>query len=99
MAKNELEYTHFGTSGLFEGKYSDIRDDFPEEVVRKIHPKSQGLTLQRERTGLSLLRLDPYCGSSRWLNSIRGRIYSVPCPQALSHIDESQFINSKAQIY
>ena len=58
MAKNELEYTHFGTSGLFEGKYSDIRDDFPEEVVRKIHPKSQGLTLQRERTGLSLLRLD-----------------------------------------
>ena len=59
MAKNELEYTHFGTSGLFEGKYSDIRDDFPEEVVRKIHPKSHGLTLQRERTGLSLLRLDP----------------------------------------
>ena len=58
MAKNELEYTHFGTSGLFEGKYSDIRDDSPEEVVRKIHPKSQGLTLQRERTGLSLLRLD-----------------------------------------
>ena len=58
MAKNELEYTHFGTSGLFEGKYSDIRDDFPDEVVRKIHPKSQGLTLQRERTGLSLLRLD-----------------------------------------
>ena len=58
MAKNELEYTH-GTSGLFEGKYSDIRDDSPEEVVRKIHPKSQGLTLQRERTGLSLLRLDP----------------------------------------
>ena len=59
MAKNELEYTHFGTSGLFEGEYSDIRDDSPEEVVRKIHPKSQGLTLQRERTGLSLLRLDP----------------------------------------
>ena len=59
MAKNELEYIHFGTSGLFEGKYSDIRDDSPEEVVRKIHPKSQGLTLQRERTGLSLLRLDP----------------------------------------
>ena len=59
MAKNELEYTHFGTSGLLEGKYSDIRDDSPEEVVRKIHPKSQGLTLQRERTGLSLLRLDP----------------------------------------
>ena len=59
MAKNELEYTHFGTSGLFQGQYSDIRDDSPEEIVRKIHPKSQGLTLQRERTGLSLLRLDP----------------------------------------
>ena len=102
-----------GTRGRFEGKYRDISDDSPEEVVRKIqgqysgvgrkmlkgHPKSQGLTLQRERTGLSLLRLDPYCGSSRWLNSIRSRIYSVPCPQALSHIDESQFINSKAQIY
>ena len=25
----------------------------------KVHPKSQGLTLKRERTGLSLLRLDP----------------------------------------
>ena len=63
-----------GTRSKFEGKYSD---DSPEEVVRKIqgqypdvgrkmlkgHPKSQGLTLQRERTGLSLLRLDPteYC--------------------------------------
>ena len=104
-----------GTRGRFEGKYRDISDDSPEEVVRKIqgqypvvgrkmlkgHPKSQGLTLQRERTGLYLLRLDPTaaCGSSRWLNSIRGRIYSVPCPQALSHIDENQFINSKAQIY
>ena len=62
-----------GTRGIFEGKYRDISDDSPGEVVRKIqgqypgvgrkmlkgHPKSQGLTLQRERTGLSLLRLDP----------------------------------------
>ena len=62
-----------GTRGIFEGKYRDISDDSPEEVVRKIqgqypgvgrkmlkgHPKSQGLTLLRERTGLYLLRLDP----------------------------------------
>ncbi|CAH3147650.1 unnamed protein product [Pocillopora meandrina] len=61
--------------------------------------KSQGLTFKRERTGQSLLRLDPTGVLQRWLNSIRrGRIYSVPCSRALWHIDKKKFINSKAQI-
>ena len=85
MAKNELEYTHLGTRGLFASTYSDIRDDSPDEIVRKIqgqypgvgirmlkgHPKSQGLTLQRERSRQSLLRLDPTAALQRWLKSTR----------------------------
>ena len=91
MVKNELEYTHLGTRGLFASTYSDIRDDSPDEVVRKIqgqypgvgirmlkgHPKSQGLPLQRERMRQSLLRLDPTAVLQRWLKSTRHRIYSV----------------------
>ena len=74
-----------GTRGLFASTYSDIRDDSPDEVVRKIqgqypgvgirmlkgHPKSQGLTLQRERIRQSLLRLDPTAALQRWLKSTR----------------------------
>ena len=85
MVKNELEYTHLGTRGLFASTYSDIRDDSPDEIVRKIqgqypgvgirmlkgHPKSQGLTLQRERSRQSLLRLDPTAALQRWLKSTR----------------------------
>ena len=99
-----------GTRGIFEGKYSD---DSPEEVVRKIQgqypgvgrkmlkrssKKSRSHSAKRKNRAV-FTQTRSYCGSSRWLNSIHGRIYSVPCPQALSHIDENQFINSKAQIY
>ena len=42
MAKNELEYTHLGTRGLFASTYSDIRDDSPDEVVRKIQGQYPG---------------------------------------------------------
>ena len=37
----------------------------------KGHPKSQGLTLQRERSRQSLLRLDPTAALQRWLKSTR----------------------------
>ena len=43
MAKNELEYTHLGTRGLFASTYSDIRDDSPDEVVRKIQGQYPGV--------------------------------------------------------
>ncbi|XP_078379310.1 uncharacterized protein LOC144662391 [Oculina patagonica] len=87
--------------GLFTGKYSDITDSALDEAVQKIqgqhpgvgirmlkgHLKSQGLTLQRERIRQSLLRTDPTGVFQRWRDSIRRRVYSVPFPQALWHID------------
>ena len=95
----------FNLLTLFEGKYRDIHDNSPDEVVLKIqgqyhgvgirmlkgHPQSQGLTLQRERMRQSLLRVDLTGVLQRWLNSICRRIYSVPCPQAHWHIDEKKF--------
>jgi len=86
---------------LFTGKYSDITDSALDEAVQKIqgqhpgvgirmlkgHLKSQGLTLQRERIRQSLLRTDPTGVLQRWRDSIRRRVYSVPFPQALWHID------------
>lgn len=86
---------------MFTGKYSDITDSALDEAVQKIqgqhpgvgirmlkgHLKSQGLTLQRERIRQSLLRTDPTGVLQRWRDSIRRRVYSVPFPQALWHID------------
>ena len=101
----EMMIKVFNLLTLFEGKYRDIHDNSPDEVVLKIqgqyhgvgirmlkgHPQSQGLTLQRERMRQSLLRVDLTGVLQRWLNSICRRIYSVPCPQAHWHIDEKKF--------
>ena len=83
------------------GKYSNISDPALDGAVQKIqgqhpgvgirmltgHLKSQGLTVQRERVRQSLLRTDPSGVLQRWRDSIRRRIYSVPFPLALWHID------------
>ena len=52
MAKNELEYTHLGTRGLFADKYSDIHDDSPDEVARKAEGQYPGV-------GIGMLRGHP----------------------------------------
>ena len=83
------------------GKYSNISDPVLDGAVKKIqgqhpgvgirmltgHLKSQGLNVQRERVRQSLLRTDPSGVLQRWRDSIRRRIYSVPFPLALWHID------------
>ena len=86
---------------FFTGKYSNISDAALDGAVQEIqghhpgvgirmltgHLKRQGLTVQRERVRQSLLRTDPSGVLQRWRDSIRRRVYSVPFPQALWHID------------
>lgn len=95
----ERRLSSFGIS--ISGKYSLISDNELDGAVQKIqgqhpgvgirmlkgHLKSQGLTVQRERVRQSLLRTDPTGVLQRWRDSIRRRVYYVPFPQALWHID------------
>lgn len=83
------------------GTYSTIGDEALDIIVRdaqRSHPgiglrmlmghvKSKGLRIQWERLRQSLLRTDPSGVHERWRQSIRRRVYRVPGPLALWHID------------
>ena len=49
--------------------------------------RSQGLKVQRDRIRASLTRVDPHNTALRWACVITRRVYSVPGPNALWHID------------
>ena len=83
------------------GTYSNISDGDLDGMVReaqRIHPgiglrmlmgfvRGRGFRIQWERVRQSLLRTDPSGVLQRWRESIRRRVYSVPGPLALWHID------------
>ena len=48
---------------------------------------SQGIRVQRRRLRASLKRVDPVGRRLRSLNAIRRRMYNVPSPLALWHMD------------
>lgn len=81
--------------------YSDISDSNLDECIRRIritarncgismmqgHLRSANIYVQRHRVRESMVRTDPVGSSMRWFNTITRRVYSVPGPNSLWHID------------
>ena len=83
-------------------RYSDISDDELDALIRGYISrhgnttgesyligfiKSRGLRVQRDRIRMSLTRVDPENTALRWACVITRRVYSVPGPNSLWHID------------
>ncbi|XP_069131834.1 uncharacterized protein [Argopecten irradians] len=82
-------------------KYTAISDsdlDAAVEDLHQTHPnagnemmsgylRSQGLQLQRHRVRSTLNRIDPEAAAQRWSRAIVRRVYKVPVPNSLWHID------------
>ncbi len=83
-------------------RFSDICDDELDQLIRGYISrhgnttgesyligfiKSQGIRVQRDRVRSSLTRVDPENTALRWACVITRRVYSVPGPNALWHID------------
>ncbi|XP_069131960.1 uncharacterized protein [Argopecten irradians] len=82
-------------------KYSDISDaDLYNtvETLHNSHPNSgnemmhgflmaEGIQVQRRRVRETLTAVDPPAAAQRWSQSIRRRVYRVPVPNSLWHID------------
>lgn len=49
--------------------------------------KAVGITVQRARVRKLLNIIDPLGTGSRWSHTVKRRIYNVPCPNSLWHID------------
>ena len=85
----------------FSHYYTDITDNHLDECIRRLrqtfpnsgismmlgHLRSRNIYIQRHRIRASLVRIDPVGSSMRWLNSVARRVYSVPGPNSLWHID------------
>lgn len=54
--------------------------------------RSQGLRVQRDRVRASLTRVDPENTKLRWVCVITRKLYSVPGPNSLWHIDGHRFL-------
>lgn len=83
-------------------RFSDITDDELDQLIRGYisrhgnttgesyligFVKSQGIRVQRDRVRSSLTRVDPENTALRWACVITRRVYSVPRPNALWHMD------------
>ena len=84
------------------GRFSDISDEYLDGLIFGYISRhgyttgesyligfirSQGLKVQRDRIRASLTRVDPHNTALRWACVITRRVYSVPGPNALWHID------------
>ena len=84
------------------GRFSDISDEYLDGLILGYISRhgyttgesyligfirSQGLKVQRDRIRASLTRVDPHNTALRWACVITRRVYSVPGPNALWHID------------
>ncbi|XP_033097506.1 uncharacterized protein LOC117101613 [Anneissia japonica] len=94
-------YRHLNLNGHEPSKYTDITNQELEMVVdeiKKSHPnagevylmghlRSRGIRVQRARLRKALQAVDPTGVQRRRTRTITRRIYSVPCPNYLWHID------------
>lgn len=66
-----------------------IKQDFPNsgEVMVQGHLRAQGINVQRSRIRATIRDVDPQGVQARQRLRIRRRVYSVPCPNYLWHVD------------
>ena len=55
---------------------------------------AEGTVVQRERVRRTLATVDPVGTASRWGRAINRRVYSVPCPNSLWHMDAAKQQNT-----
>jgi len=88
--------------GLNCSRYSDIDDEQLDSIVRGYNSRhgmttgqsyiigyirSLGILVQRDRVRAAINRVDPENAALRWAAVITRRVYSVPWPNSLWHID------------
>ncbi|XP_062621829.1 uncharacterized protein LOC134283391 [Saccostrea cucullata] len=89
--KNEVDfkrYTEIGDEEL-STIIKNIKDEHPHSGVSIVigHLRSNGITVQHRRVRRVLRALDPVNSALRWGMMTYRRVYSVPGPNALWHID------------
>ena len=87
--------------GIEYKKFTDLSDSRHQEIVASVkenhpsagevmlqgHLRAQGLHVQRNRLRTAIHQSDPIGTEARRRPPIRRRVYSVPCPNYLWHID------------
>ncbi|XP_029199263.2 uncharacterized protein LOC122948369 [Acropora millepora] len=68
---------------------TDIKMSHPNcgEVMIIGHLRARGIIVQRSRVRESIHRVDPQGADDRRCRGIRRRVYSVPCPNFIWHLD------------
>ena len=94
-------YKAIADFNLQQKRYSDINDKQLHEVIAEVkenhsragevmlqgHLRAQGIHVQRSRVRRAIHQADPLGPTTRRRPPIRRRVYSVPCPNYLWHID------------
>lgn len=98
-------YRRLNEYGLNCSRWSDLSDDELDEVIRGYisrhgntteqsymigYIRSLGYLVQRDRVRAAINRVDPVNSALRWAAVITRRVYSVPWPNSLWHIDGHQ---------
>lgn len=85
----------------FRNKYASLADEELRNKIRCLHEKypnsgsvmmdgylkSDGLVVQRKRIRKILTEIDPLGTAKRWSGAIKRRMYQVPTPNSLWHMD------------
>ena len=82
------KFTDLSDSRLAE-IVASVKENHPRagEVMLQGHLRAQGLHVQRNRLRTAIHQSDPIGTEARRRPPIRRRVYSVPCPNYLWHID------------
>ncbi|XP_031343056.1 uncharacterized protein LOC116170691 [Photinus pyralis] len=70
-------------------KIGDLQEKFPNagSVMMAGYLKSEGIVLQRQEIRNLLNNVNPLAAGKRWSRSIKRRVYKVPTPNSLWHMD------------
>ena len=86
-----IEYKKFTdlSDSRLEEIMASVKENHPSagEVMLQGHLRAQGLHVQRNRLRTAIHQSDPIGTEARRRPPIRRRVYSVPCPNYLWHID------------
>lgn len=84
---NVAKFTNISENGIQEAVASvKARHPNAGEIMMQGHLSAQGIHVQRNRVRKAVHDLDPSV-SARKRPAIRRRVYSVPCPNYIWHID------------
>lgn len=85
---NSNQYSDINNNTL-DGAIRRIKHNHPNcgEVMVMGHLRAQGINVQRHRVREAIQRVDPEGAHERRCRRIRRRVYSVPCPNYMWHVD------------